>query len=420
MSRHVVIVGGGVIGLCTAWFLAARGHRVTVLERSPQGHEGCSFGNAGLLSPSHFVPLAAPGTIRLALRWMLSPESPFWVRPRLNWDLLTWGWKFYRASTAAHVERSAPLLRDLNLASLHAYEELAAGSENDFGLVERGVLMLCATEHGLEEEARTAEMAHRLGMQAEVFDAKGAAALEPGLRLSVAGGVLYPQDAHLSPMRLMASLTQRLAGAGVDVRRECEALGWHVHGARIEAVRTREGEVAGDEFVVCGGSWTPGLVRELGLRLPLQAGKGYSLTLPRPRQKPTRGMILIEGRVAVTPMGEALRFGGTMEIAGMSQDVRPGRVRGLVKSVVRYLPEFTPEDFREIQPWCGLRPCSPDGLPYIGRFARTVNLSVATGHAMLGVSLAPITGRLIAELLSGEAPSIPLEALSPDRYSRTR
>ena len=418
MSRHVVIVGGGVIGLCTAWFLAERGQRVTVLDRGPQDdQEGCSFGNAGLVVPSHFVPLAAPGSIRLALRWMLSPESPFWVRPRLDRELLAWGWKFYRASTAAHVERSAPLLRDLNVASLTAFEELAAASENDFGLVQRGILLLCATEHGLEEEARTAEQAGRLGMPAEVLDARGAAALEPGLRLTVVGGVLYPKDAHLTPMRLMGSLAKKLAGAGVHLRWESEVLGWRVQGARIEAVRTRDGEIAADEFVVCGGSWSPGLVRELGLRIPLQAGKGYSLTLPRPRQKPTRGLILVEGRVAVTPMGEALRFGGTMEIAGMGLDIRPSRVRGLVKSVVRYLADFTPEDFSQIQPWCGLRPCSPDGLPYVGRFSRYLNLSAATGHAMMGVSLAPITGRLIAELLTGEAPSIPLEALSPDRYS---
>jgi D-amino-acid dehydrogenase len=149
----------------------------------------------------------------------------------------------------------------------------------------------------------------------------------------------------------------------------------------------------------------------------MQAGKGYSLTLPQPRRLPSVCAILSEARVAVTPMGSTLRFAGTMEISGLNQEIHRRRVQGIIKSVPQYFPEYQPADFLRIQPWCGLRPCSPDGLPYVGRFGRFANLSVASGHAMMGVSLGPVTGKLMAEMLSGEEPSLAIEQLSPSRYN---
>ena len=172
MSKHVLTIGAGVIGLSTAYYLARRGCRVTVLDREPSPRDGCSFGNAGMIVPSHFVPLAAPGMVALGLKWMWNPESPFYVKPRLNADLLTWGWKFWRAATAAHVDRSAPLIRDLSFASRALFEELAALPDNDFGLVKRGLLMLCKTQHALDDEARTAARARDLSIPAEVLDAR--------------------------------------------------------------------------------------------------------------------------------------------------------------------------------------------------------------------------------------------------------
>ena len=410
MSR-VVIVGGGVIGLCTAWYAAERGHEVVVIDRRSESFQGCSYGNAGMITPSHFIPLAAPGMVRTALKWMWNPESPFYLKPRFDLDLLRWGWKFQRAANIKQVERAAPLLLQLNLASRDIYRELA--KEWDFGLTARGMLMLCATEHGVEEERRTAEYARRLGLAAEVLDARAVAEMEPGLTMSIAGGAFYPDDAIFAPGRFMQTLIRRVKA---DLQWETEVTGFETRGDRITAVRTSRGNVGGDEFVVCGGSWSPSIVRDLKVRLPMQAGKGYSLTLPHPPQHPSRGMILAEARVAVTPLGEAVRFGGTMEIAGMSESIRDARVRGIVKSVCRYFPSFTPDDFRGIDAWAGLRPCSPDGLPYIGRFARYPNLSAATGHAMMGMSLGPITGKLMGEILAGENTSIDVRMLSPERY----
>jgi D-amino-acid dehydrogenase len=250
-----------------------------------------------------------------------------------------------------------------------------------------------------------------------VLDAGETAALDPGVRMDVAGAVYFPKDCHLAPDRLMAGLQRRAAQAGAEFLWNTEVTGWRVEGERIRAARAgRDAEIEADEFVLCAGSWSPGLARGLGLKLPMQAGKGYSLTLPRPRRSPRICAIFTEARVAVTPLNGALRFGGTMELAGLNEDINPVRVRSIIDAVPRYYPELAPADFDGIRPWRGLRPCSPDGLPYLGRTARFSNLVVATGHAMMGLSLGPITGRLAAEILSGEEPSLDLTLLSPDRY----
>ena len=415
MSRHLLVIGGGVIGLCTAYYAAKRGHRVTLIERLASDRDGCSFGNAGMIVPSHFIPLAAPGAVGTALKWMWNPESPLHIQPRLDAELISWGWKFMRASTRAHVRRAAPLIRDLSFASRVCFEEMA--ETLDFDLVKRGLLMLCKTQHAFDEEAKTAAMANDLGVPAQVLDAKATAALEPGVRMDIAGSVYFPKDCHLSPNRFMATLQGDITRMDVTFSNETEVIGWRTSGRRVEAVRTNRGDFTADEYVLCGGSWSPTIARELRVRLPMQAGKGYSLTLTQPRQLPRICAIFSEARVAVTPMGGALRFGGTMEIAGLSEAINPRRVQGIIKSVPRYFPDFSPEDFAGIRPWSGLRPCSPDGLPYVGRFAAYDNLSTATGHAMMGLSLGPITGRLMAEIFSGEVPKIDLTMLSPDRFA---
>ena len=414
--KDLVIIGGGVIGLCTAHYARLRGHRVTVLDRVQADHQGCSYGNAGMVVPSHFTPLAAPGMTALALKWMWDPESPFYVRPKLDGGLLSWGFRFWRASTAQHVGRAAPLLRDLNLASRSCFEELAALPGIDFGLVKKGLLMLCKTPRALEEEAAVAAQARALGIPAQVLDARQSAALDPNVRMDVAGSIYFPNDCHLSPDRLMSGLKAHLKEKGVSLAWDTDVVGWRLNGRRIEAVHTNRGDFSADEFILCGGSWSPVLARGLRLNLPIQAGKGYSLTLPQPRQLPGLCAIFTEARVAVTPMGQALRFAGTMEFAGLNEEINPVRVRGIVKAVPRYYPEFSPQDFDAIKPWSGLRPCSPDGLPYVGRTRRYSNLSIATGHAMMGLSLGPITGRLMAGILSGEPPPMDLHLLDPDRY----
>ncbi|HEY8428611.1 MAG TPA: FAD-dependent oxidoreductase [Sandaracinaceae bacterium] len=416
MERHVVVVGAGVIGLFCALHCALRGFRVTVVERSAEERDGCSFGNTGMIVPSHFVPLAAPGMVAQAVRRMLDPAAPFHVKPRLSWSLLTWGLRFARACRAERARRAALLLRDLALASRSDYEALAR-EDNAFCLEPRGALMLCRTGQALEEEARVAEQARELGMPADVLDRDAAQALEPGVEMDVVGAVRYPLDCNLVPERLVAALQRRLVQHGVRFLWKTEVKGWDTEADRLRAaVCTRGTRIDADAFVLAAGSWSPQLARTLALPLALQPGKGYSLTCRRPPQTPRHCAVLVEARVSVSPMDGALRFGGTMEIAGLDERINPVRVRSIVAAIPRYFPQFAPADFDTIEPWRGLRPCSPDGLPYIGRSARYPNLVIATGHAMLGVSLAPVTGRIVSRVLLGEESGFDLALLSPDRY----
>lgn len=415
-SKSILIIGGGVIGLSTAYYCARRGHRVTLIDRNPEQRDGCSFGNAGMVVPSHFVPLAAPGAVITALKWMFNPESPLYIKPRLDWDLITWGLRFMRASNAKHVARSAPLIRDLSFASRACFEELEALPNNDFGLVKKGLVMLCKTQESLDHEGAFAKQATELGVPAEVFDAKVLGKLDPDVTMDVAGGVYFPKDCHLSPNRFMAGLKRQCDAMRVKFVWGTEVSGFTRHGSLVSEVSTASGKFTADEIILCGGSWSPVVGDQLGLKLPMQAGKGYSLTMTKPRQLPQLCSIFTEARVAVTPMGDTLRFGGTMEIAGLNEDINPVRVQGIIKAVPKYFPKFAPDDFANIKPWRGLRPCSPDGMPYLGRTAKFTNLTIATGHAMMGLSLGPITGKLVSEIISGEKPSLDLTLLNPDRY----
>lgn len=413
-SNRVVIVGGGVIGLCSAYYALKRGFSVTAIERESAGGDNCSMGNAGMIVPSHFTPLAAPGMIAKGLRWMFNPESPFYVRPRVNLDLMRWGWLFYRHSTERHVVASRELLRDLNLESRRLFAELA--EEENFGLVKRGLLMLCKSQKGLDEEAHVAKEAHDIGLLADVLDAKATAMLDPAITMDVAGAVYFPQDCHLSPSRFMASIRRRVLAAGGIIESGVTIDSMEIQAGKVASVTGNGRRFEGEKFVIAGGSWSADLLKSVGLDLPLQAGKGYSLTLTSPPELPQLCSIFAEAKVAITPMDGSLRFGGTMEVGGLDLTINPARVRGIVKSVHAYFPKFSESDFKGVKPWAGLRPVSPDGVPYLGQVPGLENLLAATGHAMMGLSLGPISGRIIADLLAGDPPFRPIEALSPARF----
>lgn len=417
-AKHVVVCGGGIVGLCCAHALAREGHRVTLLERDGADHDTCAGGSAGYVSPSHVIPLAAPGMVALGLKWMLSSRSPFYIKPRLDTELFRWGWHFLRSCNDRNVARGAPVLAQLCLRSRELFGAFSDAARVEFQFEKRGVMNVCKTQAMLDHEAHgLARLANELGVEARVLDAREAAAVEPGAKLDIIGAVYFPPDAHLTPRRFTAVITRLLQEAGVTFRFNTAVTGWRLADNRVAAAVTSDGEVVADEFVLAGGSWSPSMLAGLGVRLPMQAGKGYSLTLENPRLKLKTPIICTEARVAVTPMGDTLRFGGTMEISGLHSPVRPERVRQIIESVPKYLPEMRAEDFDGVKPWHGLRPVSPDGLPYIGRFDRHPNLLTACGHAMLGVTLAPVTGELIAEVVAGRKPSIALEALSPDRFT---
>ena len=414
-AKKIVIVGGGIIGLSTAYAALREGLQVTIVDRISSSGDNCSLGNAGMIVPSHFIPLAAPGVFGNAIKWMRDPESPFHVKPRLSWELMKWGYRFFLAANETRVKQVAPLLRDLSFASRDLYIQWS-DSGIDCSLAKKGLLILCKTEHAMAEESKIAHHARELGVPAQTLSAAETIALDPNVTLRIAGSVYYPKDCHLDPSQLLTSLKAKIHLLGGKIQYDCLVTGWKTKDQSIFALETMQGEIEADEFVLCGGVWSEGLVKSLKMQLPMQPGKGYSLTLPNPIELPNVCSILCEAKVAVTPIGSGLRFGGTMQIGELNQSIDPRRVLGILKRIPDYMPRFRIQHFDGIQPWCGLRPVSPDGLPYIGRTKVWKNLTIATGHAMMGISLGPITGELVTSVLLGRPMRIDIDQLSPDRY----
>ncbi len=414
MKKEVVIIGGGIIGLSSAYYLSENGHAVTLIDRGNLT-AGCSHGNAGMVVPSHVIPLAAPGMISQGIRWMLSAKSPFYVRPRLNKELLSWGKHFYRSSTQKHVDASMPALRDLSLLSKSLYQDLAEKSK-EIAYEEKGLLMLFQSDRVAEEEIHAGKLAQSLGLEVNFLSKEEMRALETGTKVNAIGGVHYKSDAHLYPSKLMAFLIAACRKNGVKFIEETEVDGIDLSSGKITSVSGAFGKITADEFVVAGGAWSPKLTKLLGIHLSLLAGKGYSFTLQNPASRPTIPSILCEGKVAVTPMDNDLRFGGTMEITHVRDTkINQKRLQGIVETANSFYPDMQIQFPNAEDQWYGFRPCSPDGLPYIGRPKSISNLVIATGHAMMGLSLGPATGLIVDALISDQTPPVSINLFHPDR-----
>jgi D-amino-acid dehydrogenase len=412
---HVGIVGGGIVGLCSAYYLHKAGHQVTLFDQGTIA-DGCSFGNAGMIVPSHIIPLAQPGMMAKGMRWMLKSTSPFYVKPRLNLELMRWGWLFYRHSTTEHVERSIPVLRDLSLLSKTLYQDLAANGDLDFEWQERGLLMLYKTASAEHEMTEEADLANRSGIEARMLNGQQVQDLEPETRVDVRGGIWYPGDAHVNPGELVRSLVAYLHQVGVQLLENHTVTGFGKTGAHVTSVQTAQGSFPVDTVVVAGGAWSPTIAEQLGLSLSMQGGKGYSFMLQNVARNVRVPAIMLEARATATPMGQDLRFAGTLEVAGTDMTVNMNRVRGIVQSINQYYPDIPVEMPVVDKVWRGLRPCSPDGLPYIGHTDRFDNVVLATGHGMMGLSLGPATGKLVSEAVADRVSSMDIAAFSPDRF----
>jgi len=416
-EKNIIVVGAGIIGLCTAYYLSKKGIRVTVLDNT-DGKDNCSYGNAGHIVPSHIIPLAAPGIVSQGLKWMLRSDSPFYIKPRFNKDLISWGLKFKKASTAQRVVKSMPVLNGLLMKSRFLIQELIEKENIEVGFNGNGLVIYCKTKEALKEETKTAFLAKRYGQRVEILDANEALKINPGLELDIKGAVWFKEDACLTPHMLMAFLKNILTEKHVEIlhNHKVDSISSDKSGS-ITSITSNGHAFHADEYVLATGAWTSHLLKQLDIKLPLQAGKGYSFEVPQNGVQLTTSISLSEARVVAAPMMHGLRFAGTMEINGLDQHIRQQRIQGIVKSIPEYLPQFTADHFNDIKPWAGLRPCSPDGLPYIGRSKSCKNLLVATGHAMLGLSMGPITGQLISQLIAHEKPAINLGLLDVERYN---
>lgn len=409
-----LIIGGGITGLCTAYYLNAKGMDVTVIDRG-NITDGCSFGNMGYMSPSHFVPLASPGIIAEGLKYIISSKSPFYIKPRMDAGLIQWALKFMKNSNAQKAKAAAPHLNNILQLSRQLINDINNNLQGGFDMEEKGCFMLCKSAKALAHELELADEAEQFGLQVQRLDAAGVQALEPNVQLDVAGAVLFKDDCHFDPGKLMIKLKQYLQANAVKFALEETVTGFEKAEHKVTAAITSKGRIGCENIVIAAGSWIPHLAKMLGIKLLLQPGKGYSYTYPLVEKNILHPAILVDGRCAITPWGSRLRIGGTMELSGINYNIIPQRMKGIYDAVMAFYPglEIAPPPKQEI--WCGLRPVTPDGLAYIGKTTQYENVIVAGGHAMLGISQGPGTGLLVSEILCGEKTSIDITAFSPAR-----
>jgi D-amino-acid dehydrogenase len=411
----VVIIGGGVIGVCSAYYLSKSGLRVAVVEKNEIGID-CAAGNAGLISPSHFVPLAAPGMVKKGLKWMFNPESPFYIHPQLDAGLISWLWKYFRSCRKEQMERGMPVLRDLTFHSLQLFKEIVATEKMDFGFEHRGLLVLFNSEKGEMDNRHEAELAHRMGVDARMLNNAELNAVEPDVNITARGGLFYPNDAHCIPDQFVKQLSETAKKSGAAFFTQTEILSVTKEKSRIVSVTTAKETLRANEFVLAAGSWSRPMMRQLGIHLMVYPGKGYSVTIPRLKRQNKIPFILAEARACVTPMGDMLRFAGTLELSAIDLSINDRRVNAILKAIPKYLGDEAFKNIPKLNAWAGLRPCSPDGLPFVGRFEKAENLIAACGHSMLGLTLGPVTGKLVSEIIQHQKTTVETSSLRPDRF----
>ena len=414
MAKKIVIIGGGITGLCSAYYLIQEGYEVTVVDKGDMT-SGASYINAGYLTPSHFISLAEPGMITQGLKMMLNSASPFYIKPRWDTDFFKWAWHFKRSATSTRVEQAIPVLKELNLKSRSLYFEMQQDASFDFHLEQKGLLMVYKTAKKQEHEIKLAERAQKEGLEAQILNREELHALEPVFAEDVIGGIRYNCDAHSTPHLFMRNMKEWLSKNGVNFLLGEKVTGFEIENQAIKTLKIESNEVRGDAIVLAAGAWTFELSRTLGLHIPIQGGKGYSMNVERPTHI-TMPAILAEAKCAVTPMKGFTRFAGTMEFSGNNTRVRYNRVEAIAKAGESYYKDIQITDDVKTAATSGLRPVSPDGLPFIGKSPKHDNLYIASGHAMMGWSLGPITGKLITRCINKEDLSSELNLLAVDRF----
>ncbi len=413
--KDVVVVGGGPVGACATQALAAGGASVALLERESEiAPAACgAYANCGLVNPSHCVPLASPGALGNGIKWLVDADSPFYIAPRPSPSLVRWLWMFRAASTPERVDAAMPVMRGLHVASSELHHELAQDGGETWLYHRNGIVQVYEEASYLEEALEELELLKKVGVRADPIPADEAYRLYPGMERRLTGAISFPEDAHLDPALFTRAMAARAERDGAEVRTATEVIALEPDPAGVRLVTTA-GDVLADQVVLANGAWLPFLTAGLGLPLPIEPAKGYSVDVERPADFPEVALYLGDAWTVLTPLGDRLRLGSSLELAGWDMRIRRNRVRRLRVAGERVMG--VPADGPVRQIWRGPRPVTPDGLPVVGRVPRRERVIVAGGHCMLGLSLGPVTGRLVAELAGGRRPSLDLAPLSPTRF----
>lgn len=413
MSKNVIIIGGGIIGLCSAYYLQKEGHQVTIVDQSNLD-TGASYVNAGYLSPSHIIPLSAPGVMKKGLKWMFNSSSPLYIKPRLDLDLLKWTWAFNKSCNANHVKKSGPVIRNISVLSQQLYQDIKSSENFTSHYEKKGLLMLCQTQKLLDKELKMAEMAIILGLEAKEVNPTEIKKLEPKVEINAIGAAYFKCDHHSTPNEFMKEMKSFLKNVGVVFYTNEKVEDLTIKNQNIASLITNKQTLKADEVVLAAGSWSSLLSKKLDLKLLLQAGKGYRINTEKETQI-TIPAILAEAKTAVTPMNGFTRISGTMEIAGINHNINEVRVEAIADAATSYYPNLKLTQEEKDSAACGLRPVSPDGLPYIGKSSKCKNLTIAAGHAMMGWSMATATGLIVSEIISNKKTTLDIIPFHPDR-----
>ncbi|MDO8753538.1 MAG: FAD-dependent oxidoreductase [Anaerolineales bacterium] len=414
-SKHdVLIIGGGPVGLNCAYYLLKSGRQVTILDAKEIG-KGSGSGNAGHIVPSHIIPLAAPGVVTSALKWMLDPaHSPFGMKVSLDPKYISWLLQFVAACSDANVQRAIPPLNSLGQLSAKNFAQLIAEEKFDCHHQTQGVIFLYKNQKAFEDGKHEAELTQKHGIPIDVLDESALYAREPVALDDVIGGLHFTGDSHLNPALFLKFLSERVHTMGAEMFENTPVTGFETANGKITKVQTNSGDFEAEQIIIAAGAWTPSVARDLRLYIPVQPARGYSMTMSATKQMPRHALILGERRIAVSPLDNLLRFTGRLEVGEYSTTPNPRWIQRIENSVREYIALDEKLDIKET--WAGLRPTTPDGMPIIGRSSHYKNLILATGHAMLGLSLGPGTGQVVTEIVQGQTSSFDVHPFHPERF----
>ncbi|QKJ21781.1 NAD(P)/FAD-dependent oxidoreductase [Poseidonibacter lekithochrous] len=418
MKKEIAIIGGGISGMCSAYFLHKSGYQVSIFDANKIGVE-CSYGNAGLIVPSHFETLASPGILKKGLKWMLNPNSPFFLKPKLDLDLLKWIIRFNTFCTTKHVNENKHFLKDINLYSLDLYKQLKQSSDFEFDFKNSGLLMMCKEEKTLKEEQALVKEAKEIGLNAEILNSDDLKKLEPNATFNVLGASYFKDDSKIQPYDFIIAIKNYLEKNGVNIYENCLIEDVNIsNGKVVSIVDSSNNDYSFDQYVFTTGIYTSKIAKKFNLNLPMQGGKGFSfITEKNEALDFSTPMILAEEKVAVTPYSDYVRFGGTMMLGVNDLTINDRRINNIRKAANSYINglEISESSMKDI--WAGLRPCSPDGIPYIGRSDSLSNVIIATGHAMMGVSLGPATGKIVSDLINENNTDLNIQKMNLNRFT---
>lgn len=408
----VLVVGAGIIGTAIGAELSRRGAKVCVIDKGTVGR-GCSYGNAGWMTPCFAMPLPMPGMLLKSMKWLLDPEGPLYIKPSVSLNLAHWMWSFMKAMNETQARRAVEALVILSQKSLTEYAKLGE-KYPQIHFQQKGLLMVSRTPAGVQSAVNELHYVESLGVPGKALSADDIHQMEPALKSPLLGGVYFSQEAMAEPFQVVQALATEIKAFGGEILENCELHDLVIENNKVQKIITAQGEIVADQVVMATGSWSLGLAKLMRLRVPILGGKGYAMIVPPLEKQPQYPIMLVEKKIALTPRQNSLRIAGTLELVDQDFSITQRRVESIKRGAREFL--HLPPNLEIQELWAGLRPCTPDGVPLIGSHRDISNLMLAVGHQMLGLQSGAGTGLLVADLIEGKAPFIDPRVVDIHRF----